>query len=334
MTLRDLLDYNNIIIQCHNTPDADALACGASLLDFFRKKGKNAMFVYGGQYEVRKSNLVMMVDELSIEVYHAKTQEDLALLLRLEKDAIPDLLLTVDCQRLGGNVQEFEADNYAVIDHHELSGLEPELSEIRTQLASCSTLVWDMLKAEGEDVNEDSRLATALYYGLLTDSGNFADMDQDSLDSQMRDSLDFDQHLINRFKSSNISQEELKLAAVALLGTEYHNDHRYAIVKADPCDPNVLGILSDLVLEVDNIECCLVYTLSDMGVKISVRSCINELKANELAAFICHDVGDGGGHVMKAGGFIERSLLEQKIDRYNEACVHEYCRLKMQEYFN
>lgn len=333
MDLKQLLDYDNIIIQCHNTPDADALACGFVLLDFFRSNDKNAMFIYGGQYEVKKSNLVMMMDELGIEAYHVKKQEDLSRLLRLKENEIPDLLLMVDCQRQGGNIQDFEAKEYAVIDHHELTKPQPPLSEIRPELESCATLVWDMVSSQGVDINQDSRLATALYYGLMTDSGNFAQVAQDSLDSQMRDTLNFDPHLINRFKSSNISQEDLKIAAVALLGAEYYSDHRYAIVKAEPCDPNVLGIVSDIVVEVDNIECCLCYTMSDMGVKISVRSCINELKANELAAFICQDVGDGGGHVIKAGGFIERKLLEKKIGKYNLIRVQDYCRQKMREYF-
>ena len=47
------------------------------------------------------------------------------------------------------------------------------------------------------------------------------------------------------------------IAATALLGRDYIEEYRLAIVKAGACDPNVLGIISDFVLEVD---ACLLYT--------------------------------------------------------------------------
>lgn len=52
-----------------------------------------------------------------------------------------------------------------------------------------------------------------------------------------------------KLKNSNMSFEELKIAAVSLLGYEYYSGNRYAILKAEPCDPNILGLISDFVLK-------------------------------------------------------------------------------------
>ena len=53
MRLKDLLRFKNIVIQCHDNPDADALASGYALKWFFEKasdwKNKRlAMFCVGG----------------------------------------------------------------------------------------------------------------------------------------------------------------------------------------------------------------------------------------------------------------------------------------------
>ena len=38
MRLRDLLKYETIVIQCHDNPDADAVASGFGLYTYFKKK--------------------------------------------------------------------------------------------------------------------------------------------------------------------------------------------------------------------------------------------------------------------------------------------------------
>ena len=119
-----------------------------------------------------------------------------------------------------------------------------------------------------------------------------------------------------------------------MLGSEYYRENRYAIVKSDPCDPNVLGIISDMLLEVEDVDCCLVYSIHEAGIKVSVRSCVKEVKADELAKFICDGVGDGGGHLIKAGGSIRRSLLElQELD-YTAPSIQQFFRARMREYFS
>ena len=74
--------------------------------------------------------------------------------------------MTIDCQHGQKNVSKIKAEHVAVIDHHQKSADFPLLSDVRSNLGSASTLVWDLIKKEGLDVNENPLLATALYYGL------------------------------------------------------------------------------------------------------------------------------------------------------------------------
>ena len=68
MKLSDLLEYDDIVVQCHDNPDADALASGFGLYTYFKSQGKDVRFIYRGRNKVQKSNLVIMLDELNIPV--------------------------------------------------------------------------------------------------------------------------------------------------------------------------------------------------------------------------------------------------------------------------
>ena len=304
MKLYDLLEYDNIVIQCHDNPDADALASAYGLYMYFQEQGKQVEIIYGGRNKIRKSNLVLMVDELHIPVRYAES---------LEK---PQLLITVDCQYGEGNVTHFDAHEVAVIDHHEVSGPLPALSEVRSNLGACSTLVWQLLKEAGFDINTRRDLATAMYYGLFTDTNMLTEIAH-PLDMDLRDAAKFDVAMITRFRNCNLSIEELETAGAALLRSDYIDEYRFAVVKAGVCDPNILGIISDLVLEVDIIDICLVFSVLPKGIKLSVRSCVKEVNASELAEEICKGIGGGGGHFVKAGGTIKLELL---IPAYEEYC--------------
>ena len=303
MRLRDLLKYNEIVIQCHDNPDADALGSGFALYTYLLEQGKKVSLIYAGANRIRKSNLMLMIQELNIPIKYC------------DSVASPELLVTIDCRYGEGNVTHFPARNIAVIDHHKVTGTLPELSEVRSNLGSCSTLLWEMLKQEGFNVNGNRQLATAMYYGLYTDTNELVEIAH-PLDRDLRDEAKFDAALITRFRNANLSLEELDIAGAALLRSDYNEDYRFAVVRANPCDPNILGIISDLVLAVDIVDTCMVFCIDRAGVKISVRSCIKEVKANELAQYICDGIGSGGGHVVKAGGRINLDLLTREYIAY------------------
>ena len=177
MKLSTLLKYNDIVIQCHDNPDADALASGYALYWYLEKNGKKPRFIYRGHSQVQKSNLMIMIDTLSIPVSY----ED-------EFDDKPELLVTVDCQYGEKNVTRTAAANIAMIDHHQSQRESGKMAEIRGNIGSCSTVIWDMIREEGFDVNEDKKLATAMYYGLYTDTNRFSEMSH-PLDRDMVDNL-------------------------------------------------------------------------------------------------------------------------------------------------
>ena len=319
--LSDLAGFREIVIQCHDNPDADALASGYALRWYLERKGIAARFVYGGANVITKSNLVLMNEDLGINCEHVESLDE------------PELLITVDCQYGESNVTAFSAKTVAVIDHHQVSCELPAMSEVRSNYGSCSTVMFELLRAEGIDINEDKNLATALYYGLMTDTGDFTEISHPS-DRDLRDLAAFNKALITLFRNSNLSIEELRIAGDALKNTTVNEERFYGIVEAGLCDSNILGIISDMFLEVDGVHSCVVYNILPSGVKYSVRSCVKEVKANELASFLAENLGGGGGHLVKAGGFLKKDLIVKAGVRYEKDDISRFIAARMNEYFD
>lgn len=166
------------------------------------------------------------------------------------------------------------------------------------------------------DVNQNERLSTALYYGLFMDTGKLQEL-RHPKDKDLRDALEFkcNKGSLFLFQNSNLSLDELRIAGQALANYDYHSDKRFAIVEAERCDPNILGVISDMLIEVDSVDVCIAYCMLDGGAKLSVRSCVRETRADELAACIAAGLGSGGGHIYKSGGFLREDLLVSSYER-------------------
>ena len=125
MKLTQLVTKRPITIQCHDYPDADSLASGYALYTYLKSKDCNVRLIYSGIYEIKKSNLVAMIDLLQIPIEYVHT-----------KKQVRGLLITVDCQYGGGNVSPIPADDIAIIDHHESQITHIKKSEINSSLGS------------------------------------------------------------------------------------------------------------------------------------------------------------------------------------------------------
>lgn len=123
----------------------------------------------------------------------------------------------------------------------------------------------------------------------------------------------------------------LPLRCNAMIRYVFNDDYNYAIIHAKPCDPNLPGLISDILIQVDTVWTCVVYNEEPDGYKLSVRSCVPEVEASELAAFLCDVIGTGGGKTDKAGGFISMSLYEE----YDPTLHSEaYLSQRMDAYFD
>ena len=86
MKLSHLITTQPITIQCHDNPDADALASGYALYTYFKLQGCDVKLIYSGHFQIQKTNLVAMIELLNIPIEYVDASQ------------INGLLITVDCQ--------------------------------------------------------------------------------------------------------------------------------------------------------------------------------------------------------------------------------------------
>lgn len=315
--LKELLQYNDIVIQCHDNPDADAIASAFGVYEYFREKGKKVRLIYSGETNYMKSNLKIMIDELHIPAEYVREMPE------------SELIIYVDCQCGEGNVTRFPSEKIAVLDHHLDGNRYADYSDIRSYYGSCSTLVYKCLQDCGFDLKKNIELSTALYYGLYMDTNGFGEL-RHPCDFDMVDELEIDKNILTKMRNANFTLSELEIAAMALIRHNYDPERRIAYIRSNPCDKNMLGVISDLLIQVDSVDTCIVYAEDNDRYRISARSCGEEVKAQDLVLFLTDKVGNGGGHTNKAGGFIEKKRL--KSEGY--ASIENYIYMRTGEFMD
>lgn len=105
MKLSELNKYDSITIQCHDNPDADAIASGYALYCYFQDRDRKVRLIYSGRNRIQKSNLLLMLEHLRIPIAYI---DDVPAFLSQEPEGrLQGLLITVDCQYGAGNVTKF-----------------------------------------------------------------------------------------------------------------------------------------------------------------------------------------------------------------------------------
>jgi nanoRNase/pAp phosphatase (c-di-AMP/oligoRNAs hydrolase) len=146
----------------HDNPDPDSLASGKALATLFKEAwGIPSRLVYSGL--VARAENQAMLKRLTPEWE--------------QSDALPDLkqyssVAQVDTQPGAGNNRlDTVQPNHIVIDHHYPIREKIELvpyADVRTETGATVTMVYQYLEAAG--IQPDPILATAMFYGLKTDT--------------------------------------------------------------------------------------------------------------------------------------------------------------------
>lgn len=316
--LQRFLKYSQICIQCHNNPDADTIAAAFGLYRYFSGKGIKTSMIYGGPGMIAKSNTLLMIEECRIPLQYTT------------ENPKTELLLLADCQYGRGNVQKFEAENIAMIDHHiQMVDLQED-DLVKSDYQSCSTIVYELLKEEQYPVEEDQALKTALLYGLYTDTASFSDLFGNA-DMAMRAEIFSEDPLFEKLIKSNMSVAELLVVSDAMYNHFFDVERRFSIVEALKCDQTVLGIIGDMMIQVDAIFLSFAYTEAGSGYQISLRSCDDHYRADKIAQFICEGIGNGGGHKKKAGGHIQKEKIKEK---YGDKAISEVIEMLLCQYID
>lgn len=290
--------YKNIIIQCHNNPDADTIASGFAIQTYIKEKlGRQVKIIYSGEHTCNTS-IQKFINYIGAKIEYIQSE--------MVDNTYTDLLILVDCQPNNSNLDIINYNKLAIIDHHnDNTDINDSIiyKNVNDQYTSCSALIWQLFRRYKYNISDNIKLGTALYYGLYTDSNRFQ-TNISVKDEEMRLHINYDSSFIRELQGSSISMDELSIISRAIGRYRYNREYNYAVTDAEDGHDNIMGIINDTMIDVDVIDLSTVYSIREEYIKISVRSCVNDISACEIAEHIASLIpnSSGGGRADKAGG--------------------------------
>ncbi|MCX7726115.1 MAG: DHH family phosphoesterase [Chitinispirillaceae bacterium] len=297
-----IIPTENVLILTHDYPDPDAIASayGVSALCSFWGV-KNSVISFGG-FVGRAENRAMIrflnIDMIPWALIDLKEFQKVVLV-----DSFPGK----------GNISlpnSIKID--AVIDHHPLQFIKNDLTffyDIRMNVGSTSTIIAEYIEESGCPIS--SRLATALFYGIKTDTYNL-----------MRDVSEKDFYYYN-FLFSKIDHRMLSLIENPERDTEFfrilHRATRSALIfdkvgyiyLGKVPSPDYIAEMADLFSSLEKVDWIICNAIFKNQLFFSIRS-----KKSNTAGAIAEQIGlrmggSGGGHSFAAAGRIGLNKNEE-----------------------
>jgi len=295
--LKDAPD--EVFIQPHNVPDPDAIASSLGLYYLLNLRGiKKLAIVY--DQEIEKANSLYMLEMFNVPIVRAGDAHTLG---------TEDWTVLVDAQKGNANLTDLPTDEVAAIDHHEYKGnMGYKFEDIRPHVGSCSAIIADWFVENNIEIPK--AIATALLYGIFMDTDNLT-RGTSELDIDMFYKLYnlSDISMIVELKGNEITKKDLELYAEAFRTVEIYD--KLAFLRLMNVNDSLLGAAGDIVVNVKGVNIVVAYAVRETGIKLSVRSTLEKIKAGDLIRYIVDNCGVGGGHNNMAGGFIPKENLSE-----------------------
>lgn len=308
---------NDFVVTSHVNPDGDNIGSTLSMYCFLKKINKRVYYVMNDSMPL---NMRFLVEDINI----------------INSDQFKELhiknynLITLDCgDKHRICVDDDIKDNCIKlinIDHHASNDFYGDLNYVVAEASSTCELVYNLL-LRNEDINNfksiDEKIATALYTGLMTDTGKltYSNTHASSFDMAKRlltSGADTQKVVQNVFGSNpfnfykllgeSLNTLEIINTKVAIMMVTKEMLEKYNIAFND-----IDGIVP-YARDIENVEIgILLKEKSNNEIKVSLRS-----KSFADVSSIAKVFG-GGGHIRAAGCTINDSIENAKTKIIEEA---------------
>lgn len=308
--LREALAHaNSLLILIQHDPDPDALASALALRTLL---GRNKTTAHIGSFgQVTRPENVTMVQLLGIEVKRVTTETlrdyDAVALVDVQPPYFGELLPQVD----------------AVVDHHPcVAPYEARYRDVRTSLGATATIFVQYLQAVDAKVTQ--RLATALYYGIKTDTLFLGRETTDADVAAFTYLYPLANHgFIRRMEHPKLPLRDLDAFGYALrcrtiIDTTFFT-HLGLVERED-----VLPQFAEFCLQVGGIEWSVISGIFDGNLIVSVRNAAYVKSAGELVRHAFGHVGSAGGHRSMAKAVMPLANLEKAFGRLSDAELSQF----------
>ncbi|WP_122089148.1 DHH family phosphoesterase [Halalkalicoccus subterraneus] len=291
----------------HDNPDPDAIASGVALARLARSVGTDAGVYYFGKISHQENRALVNVLDLELTALDEPAAAEAF-----------DAIALVDHSLPGVNDQlPEETPIDVVIDHHPSPGpVEARHLDVRSEVGSTSTMLVEYFDAL--ELAIDERLATALLFGIRTDTNDFS-RGVCRLDFEAAATLlpSVDVGTLDQVERPTISPETFETLARAIENRRVEDGVCTSCI-GTLRDRDALAQAADRLLNMDGIVATLVYGFVDGTVYLSARAHGPTLDIGETLRDAFDQIGSAGGHAGMAGAQIPLGFLGEESEDNEE----------------
>ncbi|MCS3923997.1 nanoRNase/pAp phosphatase (c-di-AMP/oligoRNAs hydrolase) [Methanosalsum natronophilum] len=307
-----------LAIVVHDNPDPDAIASAVALKEIATNFDVDSTILYHGEigHQENKAFVNLLAIELEkMDTYNINEFDKIAL---------------VDCTLPGSNNQlPPDTPISIVIDHHPTGEIEieAEYADLRPNVGSTSTILTKYLQEL--NINIERELATALLYGIRTDTQDF----KRNTDASDLSAASFlyplsDHELLDQLERPSMSIETLDILGEAINNRQVLGSYLLSNV-GSVRDRDALPQAADYLLNLEGIATTVVFGVSEEKIYISGRT--NDIRIN-LGDVMKAAFGQeySGGHANAAAAQIPLGVFSAAKDRQtllrlvNESVVKKF----------
>lgn len=302
------------LIITHDNPDPDAIASSWGLAVLLDQKLNLACRLIAGGVVLRAENR-RMIELLRPPIEFVDTVDP----------AATAAIILVDCVPPAANhaiAPAYLRRPAAVIDHHAPTGarFRTHFRDIRPRVAATATIVAQYLREQ--HVEPEPNLATALLYGVRTDTAGRADVSRGDQRAVQWLSQFADFKKLADIETAPLSRAYFADLLLALEGTLTYGDAALCFLPR-ASGPEIVGEVADLLIRCEDVRCVLCAAVVRDDILLAVRTTEDGGDAAELVRGVVRDIGHGGGHRQRAGGKLSSNSSATGVPTDTQAELRE-----------
>lgn len=302
---------DSLLILTHDNPDPDAISAAVALAAIAQNVGLKPHIAYGGEITHHENQafvnlLGVNLRKVSRGSYEIRKHSAIAL---------------VDTQP-NGNLTVLEQEDYSkvqvLIDHHQifqhLHDLLPggAFIDIREDVKASASILTEYLKAM--NISPSENLATALFYGIYTDTKKFSKLSAIDLKAIEFLAGKVNHELLDRIEHPDISTETAEILARAILNRKAYKNVVVSNVGFIR-NRDALAESADFLLRLEGISTVLVFGIVEDYIEMSARTRDVRVNIGAVMKEAFGDIGSGGGHATMGGARIPLGLFKLAKDK-------------------
>ncbi|MDO5106192.1 bifunctional oligoribonuclease/PAP phosphatase NrnA [Capnocytophaga sp.] len=297
----------------HKNPDGDAIGSCLGLYHYLKQHNLDVTVVSPNDFP---EYLKWLPESDKILIYDHNPQQ------ATRQIEASKLIFTLDFNSLKRAdsltpILEASKAKFIMIDHHQAPESYAEITFSNPKASSTCAMVYSFIDAMGDKNCINETIATCLYTGIMTDTGNFKYPSTTNNTFKIASFLiekGADNSQINSNVFDNNSFDKLQLLSVALNNMVYLKDYNTAYTTLSTnellkhnCQKGDTDGFVNYGLTIKNTKLAVIFIQENDYVKISFRS-KNQHDVNAFA----RTYFNGGGHINAAGGKFD-GTIEQAV---------------------